>query len=330
MPNTLILMSWNVQWGRGADGRVDWQRQLAVVQAVSPDVLCLQELPQHFSELPGSQGEDALAWWQQALPDYEWGYAPGYDRRRPDGVRSRFGNAIASRWPMPFFRTLSLPMPPATTRKYLPRTAAEAIVALPWGLEVRVLATHLEYYCSRQRWAQVQALIAQGRWEDGIVPEVAFCLLTDPLAGGTSEPALTVPPVDASHRSVATLDRSAVDVEPLRVAESDSDDDAVLFTPPPRPSAQVLMGDLNFAPSSPEYTALAQSGVWHDAWRCVWGDLPHAHTVGLHGAEWPDHPYCCDYAWVSAALAPHVRAYQVLADTPASDHQPIVLTLEWR
>jgi endonuclease/exonuclease/phosphatase family metal-dependent hydrolase len=55
---------------------------------------------------------------------------------------------------------------------------------------------------------------------------------------------------------------------------------------------------------------------------------PHAPSVGLHGADWPDRAYCCDFLFVTADLAPRVRALQVLSETAASDHQPVVLELE--
>ena len=49
--------------------------------------------------------------------------------------------------------------------------------------------------------------------------------------------------------------------------------------------------------------------------------------MGLHGAEWPERAYCCDFFFVSTDLAPRVRAVEVHADTPASDHQPVVMEL---
>ena len=47
------IVSWNVQWGRGADGRVDWARLLAALRAFDADVICLQEVASRFDELPG-------------------------------------------------------------------------------------------------------------------------------------------------------------------------------------------------------------------------------------------------------------------------------------
>ena len=66
---------------------------------------------------------------------------------------------------------------------------------------------------------------------------------------------------------------------------------------------------------------------WHDAWAFRHGDLPHANTVGLHGADWPDRPYCCDFAFVTAALRPRLREVGIDRITDASDHQPLWVEL---
>lgn len=58
-----IILTWNIQWGRGADGRVDLSRMLAEACAMGPfDVLCLQEVTSGFGHLPGQPGEDQ---WQE-------------------------------------------------------------------------------------------------------------------------------------------------------------------------------------------------------------------------------------------------------------------------
>ncbi|HEY6821270.1 MAG TPA: endonuclease/exonuclease/phosphatase family protein, partial [Burkholderiales bacterium] len=50
-------MTWNVQWCRGVDGRVDPARIAAEVKRIAdPDVVCMQEIGMNFPELPGSSG----------------------------------------------------------------------------------------------------------------------------------------------------------------------------------------------------------------------------------------------------------------------------------
>ncbi|HRH74380.1 MAG TPA: endonuclease, partial [Zoogloea sp.] len=46
------LLSWNIQWGRGADGVVDLQRTIAAIRTLGEfDVLCLQEVSIGFAGL---------------------------------------------------------------------------------------------------------------------------------------------------------------------------------------------------------------------------------------------------------------------------------------
>lgn len=253
---SVTIMSWNVQWGRGADCRVDWHRIIAEIRRIAPDIVVLQEVAQHYPELPDNDDADQVAILAADLPEYVACYAPGIDTARSDGRRKRFGNWLGSRHTIRAWRSVALPAPPATTAKWLPRTAVVAEVAIA-GRMLTVVGTHLEYYCARQRMAQVEALNA-----------------------------LVAPPA-------------------------------------------VLVGDLNFSPQSPEYRALAAGNRWVDAWSVAHPGKPHAHTVGLHGAPWPDHPYCCDYAWVTPDLVAQVVAVEVCTETTASDHQPVVLTLSW-
>ena len=63
-----------------------------------------------------------------------------------------------------------------------------------------------------------------------------------------------------------------------------------------------------------------------DAWRLK-NDIKHAPTAGLHGYAWPEKPDTYDYFFVTDDLAPRVTSMEVLSETAASDHQPIVLEL---
>src|SRR5574337_1170629 len=99
-PNMRIV-TWNIQWGRGADGRVDLTRTRDVLAGLgSPEVICLQEVAINFAGLPGGPPQDDLAFLAAAFPDYEPVYAPGLDVPAAAGVgRSRFGNLLLSRLP---------------------------------------------------------------------------------------------------------------------------------------------------------------------------------------------------------------------------------------
>ena len=65
------LLSWNIQWGRGMDGRVDLARILDTIRCSGDfDVVCLQEVAINFPGLPGSRGEDEVAILSAGLPGY--------------------------------------------------------------------------------------------------------------------------------------------------------------------------------------------------------------------------------------------------------------------
>ncbi|WP_354534920.1 endonuclease/exonuclease/phosphatase family protein [Ralstonia sp. 1138] len=154
-----VILTWNIQWGRGADGHVSLTRQLTQAREMAEfDVLCLQEVTSGFSDLPGQPGIDQWTELADALgPEYT--VIGGFALERHNGTHvQRFGNAIATRLPVHHIRRHALPCP-ADATPYMPRMAIEAIVQTPFGL-LRIITTHLEYYSELQRLAQIDALRA--------------------------------------------------------------------------------------------------------------------------------------------------------------------------
>ncbi|PKO73136.1 MAG: endonuclease, partial [Betaproteobacteria bacterium HGW-Betaproteobacteria-17] len=86
------LLSWNIQWGRGLDGRVDLARILRTIDQLGGfDVICLQEVAVNFPGLPGSRGEDQVAELSAGLPGYTALYGAATDIPDGRGGRSQFG-----------------------------------------------------------------------------------------------------------------------------------------------------------------------------------------------------------------------------------------------
>jgi endonuclease/exonuclease/phosphatase family metal-dependent hydrolase len=152
------LISWNIQWGRGADGRVDLERILAHARRVADfDVLCLQEVSAGYPELPGGDGSDQFRALAKRLPEFTAIAGVATDAPRTGGGRRAFGNMILSRLPvLQVFRHL-LPWPADAGVMSMQRVAVEATLRTPFGL-LRVTTTHLEYYSLLQRSAQVERL----------------------------------------------------------------------------------------------------------------------------------------------------------------------------
>jgi endonuclease/exonuclease/phosphatase family metal-dependent hydrolase len=152
------LVTWNIQWGRGADGRVDLDRIVSHARRVADfDVLCLQEVSAGYPELPGCDGADQFAGLAARLAGWEAVEGIATDSPHPSGRRRRFGNMILSRLPVgPVFRHL-LPWPADPAVPSMQRIALEATLATPIG-PLRITTTHLEYYSALQRSAQVEQL----------------------------------------------------------------------------------------------------------------------------------------------------------------------------
>lgn len=283
------LLSWNIQWGRGADGEVDLSRTLAAIRTLGDfDVICLQEVAVGFPGIQGGRSVDGVAQLAAAFPGYSAHFAVAVDLPADHAGRSLFGNLTLSRLPVGQVFRHSLPRPPEAGVPSMPRVCLEVVVHGRRG-PVRVLNTHLEYYSRLQRMTQIAALHA---------------LQSDAVRLAECEP-------------------------PAQAAEK-QDSPFGLW---PRPVSAIICGDFNCEPGSPEYyrmTAPISADVsgWEDGWRACYGDIPHLCTVGINGAEWPDRPYCCDYFFVSADLVDRVDAVAVDQNTAASDHQPIMLTLD--
>jgi endonuclease/exonuclease/phosphatase family metal-dependent hydrolase len=151
------LLSWNVQWCRGMDGRVDPKRIAAEVKRLGdPDVICLQEIARNFPEMAGSAGEDQVEVLRRELPGYEAFFGTGVDLPGRNG-RRLFGNMVLSRLPVGRVLRHSLPWPALPDAYSMPRVVVEVVVETPFGL-LRVMTTHLEYYSATHRAAQIESI----------------------------------------------------------------------------------------------------------------------------------------------------------------------------
>lgn len=283
------VLSWNIQWGRGADGKVDLARTASVLRAAGrPEIICLQEVACGWAGLKGQpEPLDGPALLGAAMPEYQVLYFPCLEQGNGAGGVRGFGNLIMSRLPVGrVFRHL-LPAPPDSSVPSMQRGCLEVEVAASGGA-LRILCTHLEYYSKKQRLAQATR-----------------------LAGLQQEAVEQARSAEAQRR-------------PRRPS---------IFDLPARAEAAVLCGDMNCEPDSAEYQAIVGGAggapAWCDAWTQCHPGVAHAPTVGLHGAEWPDRAYCCDYLFTSASLAAKSKDVRVLAETAASDHQPVLLALRF-
>jgi endonuclease/exonuclease/phosphatase family metal-dependent hydrolase len=282
------LVSWNIQWCRGVDGRVDPERIARTVRELAPDadVVCFQEVARDFDALAGSRGEDQFAWLASLFPGFTAIEGIAVDVPHPAGERSQFGNLLLSRAPVQQVWRHLLPWPGDAGHVDMPRVAIEAVIDAPDIGPLRVTTTHLGYYARAQRLAQVEALRA--------LHAQALSHRVQPARADTSNG-----PFHWRVRPSAGVICGDFNCEP------GSDGHARLldtFTDGVTPALR-------------------------DAWALAHPGRPHDATVGVHDrVQWP-HAFACDFAFVSDDLAPRVRALTVDAASAASDHQALVLTL---
>jgi len=282
------LITWNVQWCRGVDGKVDPARIVREAKAIADfDVLCLQEIASNFPDprLAGSGGENQFADIGNRLPGFHAVGGAIVDVPDEQGGRRHFGNMILSRFPVgQVFRHL-LPFPIDAGVNGMPRIALEAVVEAPGG-SVRVITTHLEYYGTKKRAAQVEALRA-------IYAEGSGHARLGTIVDTTGGPFHTRP---RPASTIITGDFNLEPTDPLHARLTAPFEDG---TPP-----------------------------LHDAWEVEHPGDPHAATFKIYEKESPDEPeQHCDFIFVSADLAPRVKELWVDQRTKASDHQPVFLEL---
>ena len=151
------IVTWNIQWGLGMNGRVDLPGIVAHARAmVDFDLLCLQEVSYNMPDLEGSGGADQFAALAELLPSFRPIPCTGVEITDEAGQHRRFGNVLFSRLPVRQVMRHQLPWFGGEGQN-MPRVLLEALVMAPFG-PVRMMTTHLEYSSDALKAAQVEAI----------------------------------------------------------------------------------------------------------------------------------------------------------------------------
>jgi endonuclease/exonuclease/phosphatase family metal-dependent hydrolase len=285
------LVSWNTQWCRGVDGRVDPQRIARTVRALAPDadVVCLQEIARGFDTLAGSAGEDQFALLAAEFSGWCAIEAVAVDVPHEHGGRRQFGNLLLSRLPVRQVARHLLPWPADAGHADMPRVAIEAVIESPNLGDLRVTCVHLGYYAPAQRLAQIEGLRTLHERAS------AHARTGAPKRSDASRGPFHWRPVPAAGIVCGDFNCEPGSAGHARLLEPFADG----MTPALR-----------------------------DAWQIAHPGRPHAPTVGLYDrVQWP-HPFACDFVFVSGDLAPRVRSLEVDATSDASDHQAVIVRLD--
>jgi endonuclease/exonuclease/phosphatase family metal-dependent hydrolase len=154
------LVTYNIQYGIGLDGKFDLARIADAVRGA--DVIALQEVTRNFMR---NDNADLVAGLAELLPEYFHVFGPAMDvdfgvlddAGRPINARLQFGNMVLARWQIAASRNLLLPRTHRLSRANFQRGALEALVITPDG-PLRVYSVHLDHVNPVERGLQIRHL----------------------------------------------------------------------------------------------------------------------------------------------------------------------------
>jgi endonuclease/exonuclease/phosphatase family metal-dependent hydrolase len=282
------IVTYNIQYGTGKDGRVDLPR-IATDIGVA-DVIALQEVERYFS---GTGDTDQVAELAALFPDHYWIYGAGVDldAATPEvrGRRRQFGNMLLARWPVLSSRNHLLPKIAYVDHLALQRSALEGVVETPLGA-MRFYSVHLGHVGAAERARQIAALMAivfDGPENGGVV------------SGNKASRHWT------ADQSLPPMPKPAVLLGDFNLSPLDDEYD-------------LLVGG-----TDAKYGRLTTTRHLIDAWTAT----GHAPLGGLTCYGHPGRAPRIDYAYLTPDLAQRISAIAVGADAQGSDHQPLYLDL---
>lgn len=282
------LVSYNIQYGLGKDGRFDLARIAA--EARGADVIALQEVERATRRTGFADQPQEIA---RLLPEYHWVYGPGLDldastvdaSGRPVQRRRQFGNMLLSLRAILSSRNHMLPKFGTPAQFSLQRAALEGVVETRRGA-LRVYSIHLSHLGDGERSAQVDHILS--------VHAAA------PSGGGHWT---------GAHNESWTegLKPPAMPREAVLMGDFNLTPDSPLY-------------DRIVGPLSPEYGRMNNLEGFADTWVAAGNVERDGVTCDVHD---PARAKRIDYCFASTALLPHLRAARIDMHAQGSDHQPI-------
>lgn len=146
----LRVVTWNIHHGKSKSGAYSLTAQAQLLAAQNPDVVALQEV-QTWDEDQPARLEQLL----EQLTGVPWTrqWAPVVDTARTEG------NVVLTRLPVVSASSRQMHATGDWTALYSNRSAARLTVSIG-GADVHLFSTHLDYYNTAHRTAQLQDLMA--------------------------------------------------------------------------------------------------------------------------------------------------------------------------
>jgi len=277
------VISYNIQFGRGLDGRLDLGRICASVKGA--DVICLQEVESGWQRSNNIDQAQAIS---ELLPEYYVVYGSSFDvdnsYKTGDGKivnrRRRHGVLILSRWPILSSRCFNLPKTHYAAKFSMQMCFVAAVIDCD-PEPIRIYNLHAGYLRVEERRTQFEHFI------------------------------------DVYQRSPG--EQGAWSGKP----NIDGDDWSNEGEAPAMPQSAIVCGDFNCAPGSPEYQSIVDTSALSDCWfvrdrpNLNTSTLRHEKTgdIDISGK--------IDHIFVSADLVDRVQEVAIDHQAEGSDHKPV-------
>lgn len=146
----LRVLSYNIHYGQGTDGRYDLQRLAAVINEAKPDLVALQEVDVGVMRSGRVHQAKRLA----ELTDMAVRFGP--TQHYEGGL---FGNAVLTRLPILDVVIHPLPYTESTSQRVTyPRGAIAVTVRGPDGNPLQFVSTHFQHNVAEDRLAEAKAI----------------------------------------------------------------------------------------------------------------------------------------------------------------------------
>jgi len=150
----MLAVTYNIQWGKGRDGRIDLNRIAKTIEKA--DIIALQEVERHWREQACPDQVQRLL---ELLPGFDHVYGPAMDLGQGLGKpRRQFGNLILSRYPIMSTRNMPLPARSVIGHVNDQQAFLEAVVDIGHK-KIRIYNVHLNYLSPDQRLEQIEMLL---------------------------------------------------------------------------------------------------------------------------------------------------------------------------
>jgi len=277
------IVSYNIQFGRGLDRNIDFERICGSIKGA--DIICLQEVEVGWQRSGGVDQPELIA---EILPEYYTVYGSSFDVdnsvKNGDGKvvnrRRRHGVMILCRWPILSSRTFNLTKFHYADKFNMQMSLVEAVIKTENKL-IRIYNYHAGYLEPAERLDQVKQLIKIYHESPG--EQGAWC------------------------------GKSYID----------EDDWSNQEETPEMPDSAIACGDFNCSPESAEYRYLIDHSDLVDCWSVSDPDNLNTSTRRRNITEDIKVAGKIDHIFVTPDLVDNVQRVMIDHEADGSDHKPV-------